>query len=101
MQPPGVTAHAVRPVLQVGVAPTHSGLVTVPQAAQLPAEQGLGVAPDAHVPPVQTGCVAAPQGTHAVPPALGTLEPVQAVTRHDPDEHVKVEPLAMSVALHA
>ncbi len=91
----------MRPVLHVGVAPTHSGLVTVPQTAQVPDAQGLGVAPDAHVPPEQTGWLAAPQGTQAVPPALGTLAPVQAVTRHDPDEQVKVEPLVMSAVLHA
>lgn len=92
----------MRPVLHVGVAPTHSGFVAVPHTEHdEPAgvAQGLGVAPEEHDPPEHTGWPTPPQGTHAVPVELGTLAPVHAVTRHAPLEQVKVEPLAMSAVL--
>jgi len=92
-------------VLQVGLMPTHSGLVLVPHAVQAEragVAQGLGVLPELQSGAVaHTGCRPPPQGTQAVPPALGMKLPVHAVTRQEPVEQVKAEPLAMRATLQA
>ena len=85
--------------------PTHSGLVLVPQAVQAEragVAQGLGVLPELHSgAEAHTGWRPPPQGTQAVPPALGMKLPVHAVTRHAPVEQVKADPLAIRAALQA
>ncbi len=89
--------------MQVGVTPTHSGFVFVPQVVQAEkagVAQGLGVKVALHVPPEQTGCPAPPQATQAVFVALGTKPVAQVLTRHAPLLHVKDVPFAMSIAEH-
>ena len=100
-----VVEQAVSPELQVGAMPTHSGLVLVPQAVQaerVGVAQGLGVLPELHSgAEAHTGWRPPPQGTQAVPAALGMKLPVHAVTRQAPVEQVNDDPLVMRAALQA